>query len=166
MQRICPALPVLLAFALIFFSLTPRRLLPMAEITPLLPVACYYYWTLYKPKLMPLPAVFALGVVSDAASGLPLGLSSFLSVLLCLAAASQRKAITKQNFGTLWFAFALIAAGYSALYWLLLSISYHVWLPAPPCLLQWALTVGCYPLVHILCTVIYAALPRTIALRR
>lgn len=158
--RVAPFLPALLTLLLILLSLMPSRFFPMAEITPLLALGSVYYWVLFKPRLLPLWIVFVLGLAQDSLSGLPLGLTSFLSLLFWLVAASQRRIITRQTFWTVWFAFTLMAAGYVLLYWLLLSTSYGVRLPLAPACLQWALTVGCYPPLHLLSTRVYARLPK------
>ena len=160
LKRVAPLLPALLTLALIFLSLLPRRFFVMAEVAPLLMLGSVYYWVMFRPKLMPIWAVFLLGLALDALTGPLLGLSSFLLMLLWLAIGTQRKTVTRQTFKTMWFAFALFSAGYVLLYWLLLSVSYYRELPLHAALLQWALTVGCYPPLHMLCNRIYRVLPR------
>lgn len=58
-------LPALLGLFLILFSLVPVGAPNLSGIMPLFSVMAIYYWSIYRPDLMPGWAAFSLGLLQD-----------------------------------------------------------------------------------------------------
>ena len=93
---------------------------------PLLLIAVFY-WSVYRPGLMPLWLVFVCGVFLDFLTGVPLGLSAFVLMAVALIVRDQRILLLGQTFATLWFVFALFCAAAAGLKWFLFGLVHLNW---------------------------------------
>ena len=57
--------PFALTIALLLVSIIPLRLPAYSSVTPSFMVMAVYFWTLYRPDLMPRWAVFIIGLLQD-----------------------------------------------------------------------------------------------------
>jgi rod shape-determining protein MreD len=114
-------------------------------VMPVPALAAVYFWTLYRPSLLPPLAVFAIGVLSDLLSAAPLGLHPLLLLLLHAAVLTQRRVLARQSFLLVWVVFLLMAAGVLGLGWILRTLLVFRLLPVEPALYELALTVAVYP---------------------
>lgn len=114
-------------------------------VMPVPALAAVYFWTLYRPGLMPPLAVFAIGVLSDLLTGAPLGLNPLLLLLLHAGVLTQRRVLTRQSFLLVWVVFALMAAAVLGLGWVFRTLLMVRLLPVEPALYEFALTVAVYP---------------------
>ena len=64
--------------ALMLVNALPTRLPGFAPVVPLLPLIGVYYWSIYRPDLMPPALAFGLGILNDVIAGIPLGVSSLV----------------------------------------------------------------------------------------
>lgn len=151
--------PAGLTILFIILSLMPRRIFPWVDMVPDLALISLFYWKLYYPDSMPFWAVCVIGLVQDTLMGLPLGLSSFLYLIFSFALTTQRKVFARETFFTLWFGFTVLVAGFYLLLWLLLYGANGTSLPVVVVFLQWGLTVGLYPPLHMLCNLVYTSMP-------
>lgn len=67
-----------------------------------------YYWSLYRPTLLPVWLVFTAGIITDIISGAPLGLNAALLVLVRFIIANQRRYLAGQTFIVVWLGFCLV----------------------------------------------------------
>jgi rod shape-determining protein MreD len=142
-------IPFVLSVFLVLFVNLPvsftGRMLP----SPLLALACVYYWVLVRPDLMPPVAVFMIGFLEDIVSGGPPGL--WAAGFLAAYALNDRERDTLaglSGFGAiLGFAGSTLVAALTAyaLYWVV------YWRPTPlaPLFLETVVTVMFYPLVAL-----------------
>ena len=93
---------------------------------PLLLIAVFY-WSVYRPGLMPLWLIFISGVLLDFLTGVPLGLSAFVLMAAGLIVRDQRILLLGQPFVTLWFVFALFCAAAAGLKWFLFGLVHLSW---------------------------------------
>lgn len=135
------ALTVLLVLAMALPLGLPARQGVMPE--PAL--AAVYFWTLYRPGLMPPLGVFGVGVLSDLLTAAPLGINPLLLLILHAAVLTQRRVLARQSFLLVWLVFALLASATLGLGWLLRTALAVRLLPAEPALYELALTVALYP---------------------
>ncbi len=142
-------LPALLTIALIVLSLVPKHLGGLGSVMPLLPLMPIFYWGMSHAREMPYWFAFAAGVLMDAATGLPLGLSSLLLIIFLALLHAQRKYIHKEGFLIKWGYFSVLLLVYAAMSWLCLSLLYARMLAVVPALVQWLLSVGMYPFLHV-----------------
>ena len=67
--------PFLVTLMLAILMALPLRLPALSTIMPAFTLIAVYYWAVHKPHLMPLWAVFLIGLVQDLLSGEPLGVA-------------------------------------------------------------------------------------------
>lgn len=148
LHRLQSAIPALLTALLALAELLPLGLPYFGTVAPGLGLLAVFYWSIWRPDLMPAPFVFAVGLVHDLAAGMPLGLTSLVYVATHWLCISQRQVLVLASFPVGWAALALVASGGSVLQWILATL-YHLRLVAPqPVLVQMAETVIVYPAVY------------------
>ncbi len=144
------AAPALFTFLLVLISLFPERLVVSGQWMPHWVMISLYFCALFRRSSFPLWLVFAIGLVQDAITGLPLGSTSFVYLGFFVAIMLRRRYLVQKSFIPLWFGFALIALFAAALQWLVLSLYHMTALPFTAAAIQWAVTVCIYPLLHII----------------
>ncbi len=139
--------PVALTLAAVFLSVVPIGVPGLPEITPFFTLMAVYHWSIYRPELLPAPAVFILGLVQDGLTGGPLGLLALILVIVYGLAFMQRRTFLGKSFQVEWFGFSLVVLGVTLVSWLI-SCMYFVTLVNPQLvLLQGILTLAIYPCV-------------------
>jgi rod shape-determining protein MreD len=126
-------------------SVLPLHIPDYAAVAPLLALAGVYYWTIYRPELLPPVAVFVAGVVFDLLSGAPLGVTPLLLLLARAVVMSQRRFFVNRLFPFVWCGFTLVAAAAIAFLWALGGLIEGTMLDMRAAILQWVLTVASFP---------------------
>src|SRR5580698_9282591 len=94
--RLVPFLTTLL-FA--FFSVVPLNLPGFAVVMPAFALMAVFHWTVYRPDLLPLSAVFGIGLFLDLLNGTPfVGLSALIFLLARTAVLGQRRLFFERPF--------------------------------------------------------------------
>jgi rod shape-determining protein MreD len=137
--------PVLLAFLLLVLSRLPFGIEGLESAMPLLTLMAAYFWTIYRPNLMPSIALFFLGLLQDLVTGGPLGLMALVLLLVHWIVDAQRRVFLGKSFVVGWWGFGLIALGAELAIWVLASIYYDQLLGIRPFAFQFMLTVAIYP---------------------
>ena len=119
---------------------------PMIEYyLPYLTLMGVYFWSVEQPDLLPLVAVFSIGVVEDALTGGPLGLSALLLIILRQFAAAQRRFLIEANRQFSWIIFMVLCFLFAAVFWLISSIYLGQWLSFGAVMGRAAMTAFLYP---------------------
>lgn len=157
--RFVPFLMTLL-FALI--SVVPLNLPGFAVVTPAFALMAVFHWTVYRPDLMPLSAVFAIGLLVDLLNGTPyVGLSALSLLIARTAVVSQRRFFVNRTFPVVWLGFLAVASGIFVFLWAVVSLLHAGMLGLRPFVFQAVLTVACYPVgSYVLAWAHRAFLPR------
>ena len=137
--------PFALTVALLLVSIVPLRLPAYSSVTPSFMVMAVFFWTLYRPDLMPRSAVFVIGLLQDLLTGGTLGVSAIVLLALSAAITSQRRFLSGALFVTVWAGFVVNAAGAAILAWLLNTLATGAIYDPRPALFQYLFTVGLYP---------------------
>ena len=66
-------LPFFVTLLLIMVAMIPLRVPLLSPVIPALPLIAVYYWTVYKPHLMPVWAIFLIGLFHDLLTAGPAG---------------------------------------------------------------------------------------------
>lgn len=140
-------IPGWLLLGCIFVSGLPFGLPYFADVTPFLSLMAVYYWSIYRPELLPPAVVFAAGLVQDVISGGPLGLMALVLVLVHGVGASQRRVFLGKTFPVEWWGFGLVTLGAGACAWIVASVYYAALIDLRTLAVQAFLTVALYPLV-------------------
>ena len=114
-----------------------------------------FYWTLYRPNLIILPAVMVIGFLADILGGGVFGLTALQLLVLHGFMLLNREFFLKQLFPTRWLGFAVVMFILQILAFLVTYLTgtlswvggQVIWQYA----FQWALTCAFFPLVTYLC---------------
>lgn len=139
--------PFFLTLALVILSVVPVRIPGYAEVAPVLALMSVYHWAIYRPNLMPLWAVFLLGVLQDLLSGMPLGLYILVFLTVYGVSLTQRRFFAGKSFFILWMGFVIIAFGAAVESWLLASAWNFTILKFESVFFQYLLSLGIFPIV-------------------
>jgi rod shape-determining protein MreD len=138
--------PFALAALLVVLSLAPVRLSGFGAIAPWLPLIAVFFWSAHRPDLLPVWAVFLLGLFCDLATGGPLGVSSMTLMLAQLAVRSQRRHIVPHPFIVQWVLFAVFAMLAELVLVALNVLVAAAFIDVRPALFQALSTIAAYPL--------------------
>ncbi len=139
--------PFGLTMLLVLIGAVPLHLPGIASVTPLLPLIGIYYWAIYRPDLMPVSAVFVIGILYDALSGTPMGVSAAVFVIVHGIIDSQRRFFAGKSFMIIWLGFFLVSAGALLAIWILVSAYYGTFVKSEALIFQYVITLGCFPLL-------------------
>lgn len=139
--------PCTLTFLLLLAGAVPLHAQTLQAVAPSLPLIAVFYWTLYRPDLMPAVCVFFIGLLQDVLCGLPLGVGA--GVLVCVHAAvdTQRAFFIGKSFGVVWLGFAVVAGIALMLQWLIVCAWYGTLVTPDRSFFQALTTIGTFPLV-------------------
>jgi len=70
--------PFVITLLLALVPVLPLHLPHETDLVPAFTLMSVFYWTVYRPDLMPASAVFAIGIIQDFAAGAPLGITSLI----------------------------------------------------------------------------------------
>ncbi len=138
--------PVVMTLLFAVISVVPLNLPGFAVVTPAFALMAVFHWTVYRPDLMPLSAVFFIGLLLDLLNGTPyVGLSALALLSARTAVMSRRELFVNRTFPVLWLGFCVVAAGTFAFLWVVVGILHGAVLGLRPFIFQAVLTVACYP---------------------
>jgi rod shape-determining protein MreD len=158
-RSVLALVPLLATAILVFLGAVPTQLPNFDLVTPALSLAAVYFFAIYRPSLLPAPAVFGIGLFQDALLGLPFGLSALILLGVYGVVVSQRSAFRGRPFLIAWGGFAVAAPLAAALTWALVSIFAKTIVPPVPVVFQALLTVAVYPIVNVLLAGLARLLP-------
>lgn len=118
-----------------------------------------YYWSVFRPALMPPWLAFAAGIVLDLLCGLPVGMNAAVFLLTRWSIANQRKFLMAQPFVMTWSIFAAVAAMAALLQWALFGLVNWGWTPLAPVGASLALGIALFPLAAALLHLAHRVLP-------
>lgn len=118
-----------------------------------------FYWSIYRPTLLPTWLVFILGLLFDIFTDYPLGMNTLIFLLIQWLVRDQRKYLMSQNFVFIFFSFALVALAFFVYQWLLFGVLNGDFISALDWLLSFVLTVLLFPLAYIGLLITHKILP-------
>ncbi len=139
--------PFVLTIGLVLISVLPISLPGTGPITPALTLMAVYYWSVYRPDLLPIAATFIVGVVQDTLSGAPLGMTSLVLLSVQGVVMAQYRFFSGRTFMIEWWGFLVIAPAAITATYLLATIYSGTLLPVRPFGFQLMLTVALYPCI-------------------
>ena len=153
--------PFLTTLFLAMLTVVPLRIPDFAPVTPSLTVIAVYYWSIYRPDLLPMVAVFGIGLFQDALTGTPLGLTALVLIIVQYAVLSQRRFFHSKTFLVEWWGFMLVSPVAAFASWLLASLYFAALVAPRPLGFQLLLSVALYPCLVWLLTRIQHLLLRS-----
>lgn len=138
-------LPFALSCLLIIVAMVPLRIPDVVPVLPSVTLIAVYYWTIHRPDLMPLWAVFLLGLFQDLIGAAPVGLGILALFVVAGVVRSQWRFFAHASFAVIWSLFGLVAAAAVLTMWVLLCLLEATLLDPQPALFQFFATVAFYP---------------------
>ena len=139
--------PFGIAVLLVILNVVPTSIPDFAAVTPTLALIAVYHWAIYRPNLLPLTAVFTLGLLQDILSGAPLGVFVLVFLTAYGVVLSQRRFLAGKSFLIYWLGFAVIAFGAAVESWVLASIWNFAILDFRSIFYQFLISLGLFPIV-------------------
>jgi rod shape-determining protein MreD len=158
-RSVLALIPLLATVLLVLIGAVPTRLPEFESIAPVLSLAAIYFFAIYRPSILPAPAVFGIGLFQDALLGLPFGLSALVLLGVYGAIVSQRNAFRGRPFLIAWAGFAIVTPAAMAVTWAIVSLLAGTVVPPLPVVFQALITVAVYPLVNVVLATLARLLP-------
>ena len=137
--------PALLALVCLGVGVLPLGVPYLAGIMPVLILIVVFYWSLYRPDLMPPLLAFLVGLLYDALSGGPPGLMAVVLLAVHGVCVSQRRVFLSKSYLVGWFGFIVVGAGALLVAWIMASLYYVAWIDPRSVLFQFLVTAALYP---------------------
>lgn len=137
---------------LLLAAAAPLGIPGQAQLLVATAVAAIFFWSLFRPRAMPPPVVFLLGLFVDLLGYAPTGVDVTVLLIVQAVALRWRRSLVRQGFLLVWLAFVAVAAGAALLEWAFTSLLMFRLLPPLAALFQAALAAGLYPPLAVLLT--------------
>jgi rod shape-determining protein MreD len=124
-------------------------------------VAAIFYWSIYRPKMLPKSFMVLLGIFQDLLYFNPVGISAITNLAAQSVMLSQRKIFIKEPFWVLWLGFGLFCFGTSIFKWSALSLLRGELINPTNAMMQFLLSLASYPIMHSTLGVIHSFLPKS-----
>jgi rod shape-determining protein MreD len=118
-----------------------------------------YYWSIYRPTLVPPWLAFLCGVAADVLSGGPMGLSACLFVLIQWLVSDQRRFLMGQSFVVVWIGFFFVSIIAALIEWLLFGLVHFNWPSLQPKLFSVLLGFSIFPFICLCLHLTHKVLP-------
>lgn len=129
------------------------------DFKPFFLLMAIYYWAIYRPTLVPIAYVFALGIIVDLQSGLPVGLSALLLVLCKAIVQRQRAFLMGQPYVTVWIGFGVISLLQSLIMWCVVSLQVWALMPIVPAVVAAGFSILLFPLISLILLGVHRLIP-------
>ena len=139
--------PFGLSLILLVLSVLPTHIPGYMQIAPVLALISVYHWAIYRPNLLPIFAVFILGLLQDLLLGTPVGLYILVFLTVYGVVLSQRRFFVGKSFIFFWFGFAVISMLASIESYFLGSIWNVILLDFNAATFQYLILLGIFPAV-------------------
>lgn len=141
-----PAAMILLLMLLIE---VPLGIAGQAALQPAIVLGCIWFWSLHRPRCVPPPVVFIIGLLLDLLAYLPFGVGT-LTLLSCHGiAVALRRFLLPHGVVVIWLSFVPIAIGAATLMWLLVMLLTFRLLSPAPVFFQAIVTIAIYPALAV-----------------
>ncbi len=144
--------PFILTVLLVVLGAVPMRIPDFAIVSPLLSLMAVYHWSIYRPDLLPAWAVFTVGLMQDALTGMPFGINALVFLAVHMTVLSQQIFFTGKSFTIIWIGFAMVCGAAMVMTWVLISAFHAQAFSVLGTSLQFLVTVGAFPVLSLLMT--------------
>lgn len=163
-QTIRSLVPFLLTLLLAVISVAPITMPFEMTIEPAFTLMAVFYWTIYRPDLMPAAAIFVVGVIQDLISGGVVGVTALLLLGTYGVVVTQRRLFLGKPFAVTWWGFLMVGLIAAIVSWALSSILAGQAMPLGPTIARYGLSVALFPLlVWLLIRTHRRVLPRIVS---
>lgn len=154
--------PFVVSLALIMLSVILIHVPAIGSVAPNLGLIAVFYWTVYRPDLMPAIAVLPIGLWQDLLNGSPIGLNGLTLLIVYGVIVFQRVFFRGKSFLVIWWAFGLTAAFAALVFWLAV-IAWHLrYVDPTPLMFQVVLTLTVFPFLYWLLSRVQRSIARRV----
>jgi len=154
------AIPFATALAASAIDALPLPSAAPDAVAPVTLLGAVFFWSIHRPELLGAAAIFAVAVVHDGLTGLPLGMTPLAFLLTRSLLLPKDLFLATSPFMVVWACFALTTAVALGLRWLIATLWWQHVMPLGPSLFEACLTVLVYPLISSLLARTIPVLPR------
>lgn len=117
------------------------------SIRPNLIIPIIYFWSLYRPTLIPVLLIFIAGFIYDLFLGYPSGLNSILFLVIYWVIKRQRNFFLGQSYLAIWIGFCVVSFLYFITQYLFFSLFFLSFVNIAPQIFIYFLGVIIFPLL-------------------
>lgn len=151
--------PYIVMLVLYILNLTFLSFPLSLSLEPPFTLMAIYYWSIYRPKLVPVWLVFMAGILFDFISGVPVGVHAFIFVAARWIVTDQRLLLSSQSYAAVWIGFIVVNLIAVAVEWFLFGLIQFQWSPLQPAALMFASGVLLFPAVSLVLHLAHRVLP-------
>ena len=122
-------------------------------------VMMFYYWSIYRPTLIPPTLVFFAGFIYDLLSGWPVGLNALIFLLIRHNVSSQRLFMTGQQFIVVWLGYMFVSALALLMQWGVFGLLRFSWSSVEPLVASWIAGIFLFPIISVILHLSHKMLP-------
>ncbi len=141
-------IPQIICFTLLIIEFIPTKIPGFSWFMPTISFIAIYYWSLYRPSNISYVFLFILGIIKDAISGVPFGITSISYIAFNSVMNRTRSKYFHSPLITIWLQFLLMNMMVSFIQWLLVMVSYKSLFAFKIILIQFIITTAIYPFFH------------------
>jgi rod shape-determining protein MreD len=143
-------LPVATTIFAMILSIQPVHIPGYTAVTPAFTLMAVYHWTIYRPDLLPVLAVFVIGTLQDLLAGGPPGVTALLLLFAYSIVLTHRRHFVNRPFPFVWAGFMLLSCGAMLFLWALHSLLAGEILDCRGAVFRGVLTVAAFPVASFL----------------
>ncbi|MCP4329329.1 MAG: rod shape-determining protein MreD [Alphaproteobacteria bacterium] len=139
-------MPFILTVALVLVGIAQWPLPSPVSTPPQFGLIAVFYWAIHRPGVLPVVAVFVIGLIQDTLGGDPIGLNALIYLFAYSILRANGHRFEDKSFFVEWAAFAATAAAAVFLTWIVMSLRAEAFLGLGPALTRFALDLAVYPI--------------------
>ena len=136
--------PFLMTLMLLVLNHVPLHIAGLSRITPVLAMIAVFHWGVFRPDLLPIYAVFTIGLLQDFLGGGALGVWTFIFLIVYKTAMLQRRFFVGKGFALVWLGFGVLSAGAMFVAWFLNALLFGIFSNIQAPFYQFFVTLGLY----------------------
>ncbi len=118
-----------------------------------------YYWSIFRPSIVPSWFVFIVGIAFDFLGGSPLGMNASIFVAVQWIISDQRRFLMGQPFVMVWCGFCVVAVLATFVQWFFFGLIHFQWTFSESIWISLVLGVSLFPFVSVLLYLTHRMLP-------
>lgn len=128
-------------------------------IKPAFILVIIFYWSIYRPTLMPSWLVFVMGIILDLVTGMPVGLNALVLVMVQRIMIDQRLTFMGQPFSTVFFGYISVAAIFYGVQWSIFGVVHNYYINFEFVLGRFLIAIILFPLLYLTVNLTHKILP-------
>ena len=146
-------------FILLMLNMAALPLPFMGDVNPAWALIAIFYWSVYRPTLVPPTLCFFAGLTIDLLSGGLIGQNAFIFVMVQWLVRSQRRFLMGQPYVMTWLVFGLMVLSVGLVQWGTQSIASMQALNVIPVLVSALASFFLFPYISLLLNGLHRLLP-------